>query len=190
MLKTISLMILAVIGLSGAAFAQKPKPTPKPSKTPPPKVSPAKAAAAKCDANNLTAAEITELLSAQNKARSDQKLPPFTWDCNLAKYAQEWATRGIAEHRADTPYGENVFVASDPAENISTVVKTWMNEKSNWNNKTATCAVGKVCNHYTQIMWNRTSQVGCGINRNATGKWKVLLVCNYDPAGNSGGPAY
>ena len=29
-------------------------------------------------------------------------------------------------------------------------------------------------------------KIGCGINRAATGKWKVLMVCNYDPAGNMG----
>lgn len=190
MLKNISLTIIAIFIVAGGALAQKPKPTPKPSKTPPPKGAAVKASSAKCDGNNLTAAEITELLAAQNKARAEQKLPPLTWDCNLAKYAQEWSTRGVAEHRADTPYGENVFVASNTAEPIETVVKTWMREKANWDNKNATCAPGKVCNHYTQIMWNRTSQIGCGINRNATGKWKVLLVCNYDPAGNSGGPAY
>ena len=188
MLKTISLTIIILFSLSAAALAQKPKPTPKPSKTlPPNKV--AASSAAKCEGNLLTAAEITELLSAHNKARDDQKLPPLTWDCTLAKSAQDWASKSVFQHQ-DTYYGENMFVASSPTEKIETVTKQWMKEKSNWDNKTATCATGKTCTHYTQIMWNTTAKVGCGINRNATGKWKVIVVCNYDPAGNSGGPAY
>jgi pathogenesis-related protein 1 len=65
-----------------------------------------------------------------------------------------------------------------------------MLEKASWNNKTASCAAGKTCTHYTQIVWKKTASIGCGINRNALGKWKVLLVCNYNPAGNGPGPPF
>src|SRR5437764_10100609 len=63
-------------------------------------------------ANGLTAAEVTDLLAAQNNARAELKLAPLSWDCKLADFAQSWAKRGVFEHRADNQYGENMFVAS------------------------------------------------------------------------------
>jgi pathogenesis-related protein 1 len=155
-----------------------------------PAVKPAPSAMVKCEVNALTQPEITELLALHNKARAEQKLPPLAWDCSLANLAQQWASRGVFAHRSDTSYGENIFVASSSTEAISTVVRTWLNEKANWTNKTGVCSPGKVCTHYTQVMWNTTSQIGCGINRSSPGQWKTLVVCNYNPAGNIGGPAY
>ena len=141
-------------------------------------------------ANGLTAVEIAELLAAQNHARAEHKLAPLKWDCRLADMAQEWAKRGVFEHREDTSYGENMFVSALATEPVRSAVERWMLEKANWTNKTGTCATGKTCTHYTQIVWKTTTQVGCGINRNGAVKWKVLLVCNYNPAGNTPGPAY
>ena len=65
-----------------------------------------------------------------------------------------------------------------------------MMEKAFWDNTAAICKPGKSCYHYTQVVWKDTTEVGCGINRKASGKMKMLLVCNYDPAGNFPGPAY
>lgn len=179
------LTIITFLAFAVPSFAQKAttvnKPKPKPT---------APAAAIKCVEIKLTADEITELLAGQNKARGDVKLPPLVWDCKLATIAQQWAERGVFEHRPDAVYGENLFVSSSPTEPISTVIKMWLKEKADWTNANATCAKGKICTHYTQMVWNRTTKVGCGINRNAPGTWKTMLVCNYEPAGNRGGPAY
>ena len=139
--------------------------------------------------SGLTGDEITELLAGHNRARSELKLAPLTWDCSLASYAQEWATRGVFEHRT-TDFGENIFVASNSAAAISLVMNQWLGERQYWDNAKGACAPGKTCTHYTQTVWKMTTKVGCGVNRNATGKWKALVVCNYDPAGNSSGPAY
>ena len=140
--------------------------------------------------NGLTLAEIKEILNAHNSARAEQQLPPVTWDCRLAELAQEWANQSIYEHRDDSSYGENIFVSGSSTEPIASVVKRWMLEKPNWNNETATCAAGKVCTHYAQVMWRTTKSIGCGINRSATGKWKAIVVCNYDPASKASGPAW
>ena len=150
----------------------------------------APALGSKCAKNGLTDAEITGLLASHNNARTVVKTPLLVWDCKLADMAQRWAAKGVAAHRPDPMYGENIFVASNPAIEVDSVLKRWMAEQPNWTNATGTCAAGKVCTHYTQVIWKSTTHVGCGINRNATGKWKVLLVCNYDPQGNTGGPAF
>jgi pathogenesis-related protein 1 len=138
----------------------------------------------------LPSAGITELLDAQNNIRTQLKLAKFTWNCQMANYAQEWANRGIFEHRSNNKYGENIYVSSNGDVTLTNVVDKWMTERDFWNNNTGVCRDGKVCSHYTQIIWRATRQIGCGINRNVTGKWKVLLVCNYDPPGDIDSPAY
>lgn len=142
------------------------------------------------EANGLTEAEISEILEAHKKARADVNLPPLTWSCKLANLAQVWANRGVFEHHTDFEFGENIAgtEATDASPNVN--IQNWLLEKPFWDNAGAKCQTGKVCYHYTQIVWKDTTEVGCGINRKATGKTKALLVCNYDPAGNYPGPAY
>lgn len=149
------------------------------------------ASSTKCTENNGMSADlITEVLEAQNKMRSELKLANLTWNCDLAATAQEWATRGIFEHRPDNIFGENIYVSANADVTPAFAVKRWLSEGDFWNNKSGTCQDGKVCSHFTQIVWRFTKQVGCGINRNASGKWKVMLVCDYDPTGSDDGPAY
>ena len=140
--------------------------------------------------NGLTQGEITNILDVHNKTRAGLGLPKLIWNCGLADTAQTWANRGIFEHRAEGLYGENMYVSSSQTVIPAFGVEKWLTEKPGWNNSTATCQDGKTCNHYTQVVWRKTTQVGCGINRNASGKWKVVMVCNYNPSGNTGGKAY
>lgn len=137
-------------------------------------------------ANGLTSNEITELLTAQNRIRATAGLKPFTWNCELAALAQEWASKGVFAHRDDTQYGENLFVSSNGATSAVESIGRWLAEKEFWNADAAACQAGKVCTHYTQLVWGSTTEVGCGINRNGAVKWKLLLVCNYNPPGNVG----
>ena len=140
--------------------------------------------------SEITESEKRQILDSHNKVRAELNLSRLIWDCELAEVAQEWATRGIFGHRPDNDFGENLFVASAANSSPVFAFKQWMLEKSYWDNDLGACQTGKVCTHYTQIVWKKTTKVGCGINRNAKGKWKTLVVCNYDPAGNSKGPAY
>lgn len=178
--------VLFIAVTAGAALGQKKTDLARPAPT----GRAASVVKAKCESNGLAQSEIADLLASHNKARAEQRVQPLVWDCMLANMAQRWAGRGVFEHRGDTSYGENLFVASNAAEPVGTVVQMWLGERINWNNKTAQCSPGKTCTHYTQVMWSGTTRVGCGINRNSPGKWKMLVVCNYSPAGNTGGPAY
>ncbi|XP_018048481.1 PREDICTED: venom allergen 3-like [Atta colombica] len=39
--------------------------------------------------------------------------------------------------------------------------------------------------NYTQIVWAKTTEIGCGFTRYKNNQWNTnYLVCNYDPAGN------
>ena len=37
--------------------------------------------------------------------------------------------------------------------------------------------------HYTQVVWNETTRIGCGIAYGCP-RWYTTFVCNYWPAGN------
>ncbi|MGB2912503.1 MAG: CAP domain-containing protein [Pyrinomonadaceae bacterium] len=184
--------LASIISLCGtmSTLAQKPKSAPKSAATKPvttPKSS--AAATGKCPGSILTTDEVNQALAVHNFDRSAHNLVPLKWDCKLAAMAQDWANRSVYEHR-DTPFGENIFVGADPNSTMNMMIDMWLAEKVFWTNKTGSCAAGKACGHYTQIVWKSTVRVGCGVNRNASGKWKVMFVCNYDPAGNASGPAF
>jgi pathogenesis-related protein 1 len=180
----IVLALFLLAAFVSAAVAQKGK-AKKTETVKPKKVEAVKTSGKLCPgANGLTATEIDGILDAHNNARADVGLPKIKWSCKLADFAQEWAKRGIFEHRTGSVYGENIFVAADTNALPAGGVRFWLTEKSFWNNSTAACRSGKVCTHYTQIVWKKTTEVGCGINRSASGKWKLMLVCNYNPAGN------
>ena len=45
--------------------------------------------------------------------------------------------------------------------------------------------------HYTQLVWAKTTRLGCAVNICPQSSFPVLVVCNYDPPGNMGGaPVY
>ncbi len=139
---------------------------------------------------DLTETEKNQILEMHNVVRAEFKLSKLTWDCKLAKYAQEWADRDFSGHRPDNNFGENLFVSAMRNDSPLTAVHRWLSEKQFWDNGSGACQAGRVCTHYTQMIWKKTVKVGCGINRNTSGKWKTFVVCNYDPAGNEEGAAY
>lgn len=141
-------------------------------------------------ATEMTPEEQAAILADHNQARKALNLPALKWDCGLASFAQSWANGGKFRHRDDPSIGENLFVSNNAAEPIASVVPDWLDEKPNYVVKTGECVTDTVCTHYSQIMWRETTLIGCGINRHLTDKWLVFVVCNYSPAGNSGGPAY
>lgn len=93
------------------------------------------------------------------------------------------------EHNMNSGYGENLF-ASTSVSNTAAVITSWADEAANYTHDTNTCATGKVCGHYTQVVWRASKQLGCG---KATcvanspfgggGTW-YFWVCDYAPPGN------
>ena len=66
-----------------------------------------------------------------------------------------------------------------------------MSEAADYSSATNKCAPGKVCGHYTQVVWRNTTHVGCATaicTKNSPfgaqfPTWQ-LWVCNYTPPGN------
>ncbi len=148
-------------------------------------------------AGGLTKGEETAILAAHNAWRSRYGSRPLRWDATLAKYAQQYANlqakTGRRAHRAGQ-YGENLAWTGGSPRTPKWIVNQWGNEVKSYNLKTNTCAPTKSCGHFTQVVWKKTTAVGCA---RATGNvppqgisWKgknFYYVCNYKPRGNRAG---
>lgn len=132
---------------------------------------------------------MTGITAAHNKARAELGLPALVWTPALAQYAQAWANklqqRGCdLQHRpsrgADAQkYGENLYWSSGMKSTPNGVVGEWVAERKDFDIKTNRCR--GVCGHYTQVVWRKSTRVGCAM---ATCGEAEVWVCNYDPPGN------
>ena len=140
--------------------------------------------------NGSDSGEPTELagtIEAHNVWRQQVGVAGLTWSSEAATMAQGWANelkkQGCAlEHNPDNDdFGENVYLSSGMNPTPKDVVDAWGSEISDYNYATNSCKKGKVCGHYTQIVWSSTTEVGCG---KATCGREQVWVCNYNPPGN------
>jgi hypothetical protein len=146
------------------------------------------------DAGPMLTAEQREWVTAHNAVRAaampapSPALAEVHWSDSAAALAADWAARCEFNHRDPNTLGENLF-ASTAARSPTQIVNDWAAEKANYTYATNSCALGKQCGHYTQIVWRKSTGIGCAQQRCTTnspwgsGSW-VLVVCNYDPAGN------
>lgn len=139
------------------------------------------------DQTSLTDEEIQLILDRHNYWRSEVGLQEkLIWSEEMAALASDWAKKlkkkGCGfEHRPDNKYGENLFKGTSGAFDAAYVVDAWASEKSDYNYDNNKCDPGKVCGHYTQIVWQNTKKVGCA---KITCEGMDVWVCNYDPPGN------
>lgn len=141
-----------------------------------------------------------ETVAAHNAWRTLVGVPNIAWSNTLAATAQAYAdhlkaTNNCAMvHSGAAGLGENLYWASGlmygngtTAPNPKTptqVVDAWASEKANYTYASNSCAAGKVCGHYTQLVWANTTQVGCGHASCSATDNSSVWVCNYAPPGN------
>ncbi|CAA6657662.1 unnamed protein product [Spirodela intermedia] len=124
-------------------------------------------------------------LDGHNRARAAVGVGPLVWSNILAAYAQNYANQRISDCRlvhSGGPYGENLFWGSGKAWTALEAVQLWVDEKIYYNYNSNTCAAGKVCGHYTQVVWRNSLMLGCAGVRCNNGA--IFITCNYSPPGN------
>ena len=141
-----------------------------------------------------------EMLAAHNHWRKTVGAPPLTYSTELATSAQEWANHlkdsnhcQMQHSQPEGHYGENLFWASamewsDGRRELQTVspktvVNDWGNERTDYNYANNSCAAGKMCGHYTQLVWKSTKTVGCAVAV-CQDSLDQVWVCRYQPPGN------
>lgn len=134
--------------------------------------------------------QISELLSAQNKYRTEMSEQPLSWSDDLAAGAQAWA-RHLADdvhslrHSGEAGVGENLAMWSAGRATLTGLVDLWGAEKRYFVATSfpsvSTTGDWRTVGHYTQMIWKRTTELGCGL---ATGGGYDFLVCRYAPQGN------
>jgi hypothetical protein len=132
-----------------------------------------------------------EILEAHNKYRAEVNVAPLVWSNTLASNAQEWANYLVSlggntlQHSSNTGEGENLWLGTSGAFSYTQMVDMWGTEKQYFTDGTFpdVSSTGNWFDvgHYTQIVWENTTEVGCAI-ANAGGN--DILVCRYSPPGN------
>jgi hypothetical protein len=137
------------------------------------------------------------MISAHNSVRisatptPNPALPVLSWSAAAAGKAQAWADQCQYAHNPNLGnFGENIAAATPNTWTTAGVVQFWASEASSYDYGRNTCAPGKECGHYTQIVWRNTTQVGCATkvcNKNSPfsgfTQWQ-FWVCDYSPPGN------
>ncbi|KAG6505571.1 pathogenesis-related protein PRB1-3-like [Zingiber officinale] len=129
---------------------------------------------------------VREFLLAHNRVRGALREKPLQWDRNLARFARRWANqrrRNCDMVHSMGPYGENLFWGGAGADWTAVqAVEEWAKEAEDYDRDSNECAPGKMCGHFTQLVWNETDKVGCALVNCIKGG--VIITCNYDPPGN------
>lgn len=138
------------------------------------------------------------LLAAHNRERLAMAVPPLQWDPELAKGAASWADHlsrsNRFEHSPDLPdaepEGENIWGGTPRAFVPESMVGLWIAEKAHFRpgtfpNNSRSGRLEDVT-HYTQLIWRRTTHVGCAAS---TAGAEEVMVCRYRTAGNVHGQA-
>ncbi len=148
----------------------------------------------------------SEILKTHNDLRKNHFDAPLKYSDVLEESSKKWALHLAKKENCKMvhshgEFGENLFWASaqvrktkrsdekkwhivSSAQKIDErkPVQDWYNEIIFYNYEKNTCKKGEMCGHYTQVVWKKTSEVGCGAYM-CDDKSQVW-VCQYKKAGN------
>lgn len=155
--------------------------------------------------SKLTGTQAKEMVKYHNEARSEGRIrnPEVKWSNKIARYAQQRADSIAAARQypprhlppGQNPYGENLAAgkAAGTVQSVASLYRKWKEDEINafrqlgapriFNNQAYSNfqAVG----HYTQMIWQNTSEIGAGVASWREGEWTVtVVVCCYGPKGN------
>ncbi|KAJ0984735.1 hypothetical protein J5N97_003091 [Dioscorea zingiberensis] len=127
-----------------------------------------------------------DFVNAHNSARSNVGVGPVTWDNVVAAYAVNYALQRSSDcaliSSNSATYGENLAAGSGADYTAEDAVALWVSENQYYDYNTNSCAYGKFCGYYTQVVWKNTTRIGCA--RLICNNGVIFMNCNYFPAGN------
>lgn len=131
---------------------------------------------------------INELLEAHNKYRALHGVPPVTWSDQIANEAQQFAAElartgnlGHANKEVRKYQGENICRMSQhykPTDAIS----FWYAEVDKYDFASPGFSVEN--GHFTQVVWQKTREIGVGCARSEDTDGLTYMVARYWPPGN------
>lgn len=131
------------------------------------------------------------VLAVHNQERALVGVSPLAWNDALAAGAQTWAghmatTGEFAHSQCSECYGESLAARDHTtAVPMAQELANWVSEKNNYKggpfDPTTQTNASNVYAHYTQMVWNGTTDVGCATD---SGGGVDYIVCRYTPPGN------
>jgi uncharacterized protein YkwD len=133
----------------------------------------------------LSDSDKIQFIEEHQKWRAEVKSEPLMWSVNIQKKAEDYALQlaklGRLKH-SNSSLGENLYWFSGQTFSPSDATDSWGAEKSLYKPGT------KISNtnyhdfgHYTQMIWHKTTELGCGVAQSQHG---TFVVCQYNPPGN------
>uniref|UniRef100_A0A1I8HYU9 SCP domain-containing protein n=1 Tax=Macrostomum lignano TaxID=282301 RepID=A0A1I8HYU9_9PLAT len=138
-------------------------------------------------------AEKKKILDTHNQLRqsaspSAAAMNFITWKKKLEHLALKAAEKCKYEHSYGGEYaglGENIYKGKKTDPEL--IIFGWFSEKNNYKHDTRTCTAGRMCGHYTAVVFDIVVEVGCAIKKYCTPDYH-LVFCEYSHG--SGGALY
>jgi len=138
-----------------------------------------------------TDAFTSAILNSTNFFRTEHNASWIEWNSTIARFAGSYlddVQSGQGDDNKDGvddckfahsggPYGENIAIGCSDA---TSCVDAWGNERKDYDFDHPDFS--EATGHFTQLVWQNTTSVGCGRKLCGTQGW--YLVCEYWPRGN------
>jgi len=143
----------------------------------------------------MTSRQIKTIVDYHNELRAGEgadNMELITYNESLARLAEDSAAQCVFTYSTLNEIGQNIYAATHRNRNPNpqSAIRSWFDKKVDYDYDTATCAAGKPCGVYTQIVWATTRSVGCAYHRckplhgtHFTEVAATYFVCYYWPGG-------
>jgi uncharacterized protein YkwD len=134
---------------------------------------------------SLSEKDRNSFIAEHQKWRAEVNSEPLKWNTDIQKKAEDYALKlaklGRLKH-SESGLGENLYWFSGQTFEPADATDAWGSEKSMYQPGTKISTSNyQDFGHYTQMIWHKTTEVGCGVAQSPHG---TFVVCQYNPPGN------